>query len=252
MQSSNSLPAGGHCRGRLRAVHPSHGLQCRQAALEGRLDKHHIRGAVKGNGLRGWGQVGRILHRAWRSWCFEGQDFAPTSTKASVRSLARSITGKWRPATIFTFSFPGIVSALASPWAPAETNKRVCAERQAGGGGAGARGERRAPAGARGVTDSGWRAGARRAGGGHSPSEEEGGRPAREPRPHSGEAAGRVALVDSSAPVPQCWQEKQKPVDIPFSVCRPDKCFSSPQDGGSRGVEEASIIRRSAPFAGEK
>lgn len=31
-----------------------------------------------------------------------------TSTKASVKSLARSITGKWRPATILTFSFPGI------------------------------------------------------------------------------------------------------------------------------------------------
>lgn len=32
-----------------------------------------------------------------------------TSTKASVRSLARSITGKWRPATILAFSFPGMI-----------------------------------------------------------------------------------------------------------------------------------------------
>lgn len=32
----------------------------------------------------------------------------PTSTKASVRSLARSMTGKWRPATILAFSFPGM------------------------------------------------------------------------------------------------------------------------------------------------
>lgn len=36
----------------------------------------------------------------------------PTSTKASVRSLARSITGKWRPATILTFSLPGIFLLL--------------------------------------------------------------------------------------------------------------------------------------------
>lgn len=92
-----------------RALHPSHGLQ-------GGLGKPGTQDCRKGNGLRGAGaKMGRILHRAWRSLGFEHQDLAPTSTKASVKSLALSITGKWRPATIFTFSFPGIVSASASP-----------------------------------------------------------------------------------------------------------------------------------------
>lgn len=36
-----------------------------------------------------------------------------TSTKASVRSLALSITGKWRPATILAFSFPGMIQFYA-------------------------------------------------------------------------------------------------------------------------------------------
>lgn len=46
-----------------------------------------------------------------------------TSTKASVRSLARSITGKWRPATILTFSFPGIFLRL--PPAAGRKQQRV-------------------------------------------------------------------------------------------------------------------------------
>lgn len=93
--------------------------------------------------------------------CSEGQDQEPTSTKASVRSLARSITGKWRPATIFTFSFPGITAASASPRIPAETNKRVCAERASARGGGGAEGEPRGRAEGRrerAPTDSGGRA----------------------------------------------------------------------------------------------
>lgn len=49
--------------------------------------------------------------------------------------------------------------------------------------------------------------------------QEEGGCPVREPRPHSGEAAG-VALVGSSALVLQCWQETQKRVNIALSFCR--------------------------------
>lgn len=92
--------------------------------------------------------------------CSGGQDQEPTSTKASVRSLARSITGKWRPATIFTFSFPGITAASASPRIPAETNKRVCAERaserEPGGGGRG--GARRGVGSARQLTAEGARA----------------------------------------------------------------------------------------------
>lgn len=61
----------------------------------------------------------------------------PTSTKASVRSLARSITGKWRPATILTFSLPGSFLLLLShhrrlPPPPAGT------PRPAGRGGRGA------------------------------------------------------------------------------------------------------------------
>lgn len=87
--------------------------------------------------------------------CSEGQDQEPTSTNASVRSLARSITGKWRPATIFTFSFPGIAAAPASPRISAETNKRVCADRAPGGGG-GAR-ERAEGRRERAPTDSGGR-----------------------------------------------------------------------------------------------
>lgn len=88
--------------------------------------------------------------------CSEGQDQEPTSTKASVKSLARSITGKWRPATIFTFSFPGIAAASASPRIPAETNKRVCAERAPGGGSGG--GARRDDGSARQLTAEGARA----------------------------------------------------------------------------------------------
>lgn len=92
--------------------------------------------------------------------CSEGQDQEPTSTKASVRSLARSITGKWRPATIFTFSFPGITAASASPRIPAETNKRVCAERASERREGGSRGgARRDAGGARQLTAGG---GARR------------------------------------------------------------------------------------------
>lgn len=166
-----------------------------------------------------WGRDGLDPSQGLALPVFEEQDLAPTSTKASVRSLARSITGKWRPATIFTFSFPGIVSASASPWAPAETNKRVCAERQGGRGRSGSpRGAARTSGSAR-VTDSGGRARVRRAAGRHALSEEEGCRPVPEPRPHSGEAA-RLPLVDSSAPVLQCWQETQKRVNIALSFCR--------------------------------
>ena len=105
-------PRGAVCRRRLRAAHTSHGLQSRHSALQGGLDKPGTQDCLEGNGLKGAGaKMGRILHKAWHSLCFEQQDLAPTSTKASVKSLARSITGKWRPATIFTFSFPGIVSA---------------------------------------------------------------------------------------------------------------------------------------------
>lgn len=37
-----------------------------------------------------------------------------TSTKASVRSLARSMTGRCRPAMIFAFSLPGMVQIQTS------------------------------------------------------------------------------------------------------------------------------------------
>lgn len=190
-------------------------------------------GRWEGPGAVGPGRGG-TRHGPRRSLCCEGQDPAPTSTKASVRSLARSITGKWRPATIFTFSFPGIVSASASPGALAETNKRACAERQpgGGGGGAGARGERRAPAGARGVTDGGGRARARV--GAHARRRR--GAVPRPPRPHSGEAAGGGtpgAPLGSSIPVPQAWLERRKPVSIPLSLRRRYMCSFSPQNGGS-------------------
>ena len=147
-----AFPRGWACRWRLRAVHPLLGLQSQQSALQGGLAKHRTRQADgQGTGRGTAGEVARILHRAWRSLRLEGQDLAPTSTKASVRSLARSITGKWRPATIFTFSFPGIVSASASSRAPAETNKRVCAERPAWEGeGGSARGTARGRGDARG------------------------------------------------------------------------------------------------------
>lgn len=58
---------------------------------------------------------------------------------------------------------------------------------------------------------------------------EEGGRPARELRPHSGVAAGGVAVVDSSVPVPQGWQEQQKPIKIPWSLCRCSWGFPAPK-----------------------
>ena len=90
-----------------------------------------------------------------------------------------------------------------------------------GGGGAGARGEQRAAAGTRGVTDRGGRAGARCAAWCYLLLEEKGGLPVRELRPHSGEAGGGVAPMEASARAPQRWQEKQKPVDIPLSRCRP-------------------------------
>lgn len=41
--------------------------------------------------------------------------------------------------------------------------------------------------------------------------------------------------MEASARAPQRWQEKQEPVDIPLSRCHPYLCFSSPQNGGSRG-----------------
>lgn len=131
MQSRNSLPAPRTAR----RTPPSRAPITRAAvsAVSPRGRAGRARHSGPSEGERAGAETGRILHRAWRS-LFEEQDLAPTSTKASVRSLARSITGKWRPATIFTFSFPGIVSASAFPWAPAETNKRVCAERQVGRG----------------------------------------------------------------------------------------------------------------------
>lgn len=67
-----------------------------------------------GERLRTAGEVARDPSQGLALPVFGGAGPRPTSTKASVRSLARSITGKWRPATIFTFSFPGIVSASAS------------------------------------------------------------------------------------------------------------------------------------------
>ena len=57
--------------------------------------------------------------------------------------------------------------------------------------------------------------------------------------------------MEASDPAPQRWQEKEKPVNIPLSRSRPYECFSSPQNGGSQGGEEASIARRSAHFSGE-
>lgn len=131
MQSSKSLPTRGGRRRRPRAGHPSDGLQSRRSSSQRRAwtSTPTKDSGRQEKGLQSWGRGG-----AGCSLRFEGQDLAPTSTKASVRSLARSITGKWRPATIFTLSLPGIFSASASPWAPAETNKRVCAELPAGRG----------------------------------------------------------------------------------------------------------------------
>lgn len=57
--------------------------------------------------------------------------------------------------------------------------------------------------------------------------------------------------MQASAPAPQRRQEKQKPVNIPLTRSRPYECFSSPQNGGSQGGEEASIARRSAHFSWE-
>ncbi|KAM8913099.1 uncharacterized protein AAEQ78_028330 [Lycaon pictus] len=41
-------------------------------------------------------------------------------------------------------------------------------------------------------------------------------------------------------------------MSIPRRFCQPVLVFSSPQNGGSRGVREASIFRRSARFAEEE
>lgn len=243
------------------AAPPARARQCRRAALRERWARTAHGPVGRGMGCGAGAAVGWVLSRAWRCLCFEQQDLAPTSTKASVRSLARSITGKWRPATIFTFSFPGMVSARASPDAPAETNKRVCARRQAPRGGAGARGERRerargaagtraGAAGACGVTDS-WARGGRDAAGGHSLSAEGGG-PARELRPHSGEAAGGVPAEGPSVPVPRRWQEQQKPVNIPLNPGQPPlRGFPLPPKWRPSGRGES--IDRSAlgPLAGE-
>lgn len=87
------------------------------------------------------------------------KNLAPTSTKASVRSLARSITGKWRPATIFTFSFPGIVSAPLAPRVPAKKKKHTHTQTSASAP------QRLA---ARGRGGAGERAGARAAGDAHA------------------------------------------------------------------------------------
>lgn len=55
-----------------------------------------------------------VLHKEkWHWWSpFFVLTVSLTSTKASVSSLALSITGKWRPATILAFSLPGMIQFL--------------------------------------------------------------------------------------------------------------------------------------------